>query len=176
MPVKTRKMMMTVISARTPTRVFALSKLRSVTPAKVARLSRSWVKACTVCTDKSASEALPDEAAIQSWFSRLRRRRRRPSTRIGTSTSGTSSSTRPVSLAEVRSISTSPPTRISALRSAMETDEPITDRISVVSVVIRLSTSPVMICSKKAGLMPMVRSKTDLRMSATTRSPRSVTR
>ena len=67
--------------------------------------------------------------------------------RIGTITTGTISSTIPVSLAEVKSISVSPPTKSSRLRSAIDTDEPITDRISVVSVVIRLSTSPVMVFS-----------------------------
>ena len=40
-----------------------------------------------------------------------------------------------------------PPIRISTFRSAIEIDEPITLRISVVSVVIRLITSPVMIFS-----------------------------
>ena len=58
-------------------------------------------------------------------------------------TAGTINNTIAVSLAEVNSISTSPPVTISILRSAMDTDDPITDRISVVSVVIRLSTSPV---------------------------------
>jgi hypothetical protein len=36
-----------------------------------------------------------------------------------------------------------PPIRIRKLRSATETDEPITDWISVVSVVMRLMISPV---------------------------------
>ncbi len=134
------------------------------------------MKACTACADKSASEALPDEAAIQSWFSRLRVRRRRPRKTIGTMTAGTIRSARPVSLADVKNIRIMPPNRISTLRSATEMDEPITDRISVVSVVIRLKTSPVMIFSKKAGLILIMRSKTALRISATTRSPRRVTR
>ena len=95
---------------------------------------------------------------------------------IGTTMAGTISSTRPVSLAEVRNSSTSPPSRISTLRSATDTDDPMTDRISVVSVVIRLRISPVMIRSKKAGDMPRTRSKSVRRMSATTRSPSRVTR
>ena len=41
-----------------------------------------------------------------------------------------------------------PPTSISTLRSATETEDPITDRISVVSVVMRLKTSPVISFSK----------------------------
>ncbi len=39
--------------------------------------------------------------------------------------------------------STSPPTSVSAFLSATDTDEPITDSTSVVSVVSRDSTSPV---------------------------------
>jgi len=67
---------------------------------------------------------------------------------IGTTMAGTISSTSPVSLAEVAAISTMPPSRVSRLRSATDTEDPITDRISVVSVVMRLSTSPVRIFSK----------------------------
>ena len=67
---------------------------------------------------------------------------------MGMMMAGTISSTRPVSLNEVRLISTMPPITVRLLRRATETDEPITDRISVVSVVMRLSTSPVRIFSK----------------------------
>ena len=81
MPEKTRKMTIAVISARVQIRRRAASKLFSVTLAKWPWLIVSWVKACTACTDNSASEALPEDAAIQSWFSRLSLRRRRPSTR-----------------------------------------------------------------------------------------------
>ncbi len=66
--------------------------------------------------------------------------------------------------------------KVRVVRSAIEIDEPTTDWISVVSVVSRDSTSPVMIRSKKPGLMPMTRSKTALRISATTRSPSRETR
>ena len=90
---------------------------------------------------------MPDEAAIQSWFSRLSTRNRRPSVMIGMTTAGTISRTSPVSLGDVASISTIPPRKINRFRNAMEMDEPITDRISVVSVVMRLTTSPVMIFS-----------------------------
>ncbi len=62
-------------------------------------------------------------------------------------TAGTIKRTKPVSLGEVQSRRSTPPKRISTLRKATETDEPMTDRIKVVSVVIRLSTSPVMIRS-----------------------------
>ena len=54
--------------------------------------------------------------------------------------------------------STRPPISISPLRSAIDTEEPTTDSTSVVSVVSREITSPVMIRSVKAGLMPITRS------------------
>ncbi len=66
---------------------------------------------------------------------------------IGTITSGTIRRTSPDSFGAVQSISPSPPAKISTLRRATETEEPITDSKSVVSVVIRLSTSPVMMPS-----------------------------
>ena len=53
-----------------------------------------------------------------------------------------------VSLAEVNSIIASPPMNISMLRRNQETEDPITERISVVSVVMRLITSPVSRLSK----------------------------
>ena len=90
---------------------------------------------------------MPELSAIQSWLARLSRRTFRPSAMIGTITAGTISSTRPVSLGEVSSIITSPPKNSSRLRRNHDTDEPITDRIRVVSVVIRLRTSPVMVLS-----------------------------
>ena len=62
-------------------------------------------------------------------------------------TAGTINKTKPVSFAEVSNIIPNPPTKINRLRSAIETDDPITERISVVSVVIRLRTSPVRIVS-----------------------------
>ena len=61
---------------------------------------------------------------------------------------GTISKTRPVSFHEVSANRINPPTSISTLRSATETEDPITDRISVVSVVMRLKTSPVISFSK----------------------------
>ena len=67
-----------VIAARTRMRRAAEAKERSVTSAKPARVASSAVKACTVCAASSVSDALPDEAAIQSWFSRDSARRRRP--------------------------------------------------------------------------------------------------
>ena len=91
-------------------------------------------------------------------------------------TAGTINKTNPVSFTEVRNINAKPPIKISKLRKAIEIDEPKTDRIRVVSVVMRLSTSPVSILSKKDGLIMITRSKTARRISATTRSPRRVTK
>ena len=70
---------------------------------------------------------------------------------IGIRIAGTISSTSPISLTEVRASIASPPARISMLRSAMDSDDPITDWIRVVSVVMRDRISPVITRSKKAG-------------------------
>ena len=80
---------------------------------------------------------------MRSWFSRDSALSRRPRVRIGTTTSGTPISTSPVSLGLVMNSSTSPPASVSTLRKATDTEEPITDSTSVVSVVSRDSTSPV---------------------------------
>ena len=64
---------------------------------------------------------------------------------------GTISSTSPISLTEVQASIAMPPARISILRSAMDSDDPTTDWISVVSVVMRDRISPVITRSKKAG-------------------------
>ena len=61
---------------------------------------------------------------------------------------GTTSSTIAASFGAVTKSMMSPPTSVSVFLRAMEMDDPITLRMSVVSVVIRLRTSPVMIRSK----------------------------
>jgi len=66
MPAKARKITTTVSTARARMRRRATSKLVSVTASNAARLAVSCVLACTVCTALSASEALPELAAIQS--------------------------------------------------------------------------------------------------------------
>ncbi len=66
MPAKMRKITIAVIAARTAIRRRAASKLFSVTSAKEARLALSFVKACTVWADSNASDAEPDDDAIQS--------------------------------------------------------------------------------------------------------------
>ena len=140
-------MTMTVIAARVAMRFAAEAKERSATSAKESRQAASLENAWTDCAESKASDALPEEAAIQSWFSRLSDRSRLPKTMIGTITAETISKARPASFGEVNSISASPPARISTLRRATEMEEPTTPRITVVSVVIRLNTSPVMIFS-----------------------------
>lgn len=126
-PAKTSAMMITVIAARVRMRTIATSKDFSVTSLNFVVERLSWVNACTVCAALNASEALPLLTAIQSWFSRLNRRNRRPSTMIGTTTAGTSNNTSPVSLAEVSANSTKPPNSINTLRNATDTDEPMID-------------------------------------------------
>ncbi|MNF06999.1 hypothetical protein D3C80_2070720 [compost metagenome] len=56
---------------------------------------------------------------------------------MGASTSGSASSTMPVSLGLVMNNRTIPPTSMMLLRSAMDRDEPITDCSKVVSAVSR---------------------------------------
>ena len=66
---------------------------------------------------------------------------------IGMTITGIGQRTKAVIFTLVHSINPIPPTKIRTLRKATETELPITDRINVVSVVIRLRTSPVMIFS-----------------------------
>ena len=68
-----------------------------------------------------------------------------------------------------------PPKKIKTFLRAKETEELITERIRVVSVVNRDNTSPVKIFSKKGGLMLITRLKTADLISATNRSPILVT-
>ena len=64
---------------------------------------------------------------------------------------------RPMSLALVAPMSTSPPTRFSAERRVIDKPTPEIDWTSVVSVVRRESTSPVRVTSKKVMSMWMMR-------------------
>ena len=70
---------------------------------------------------------------------------------IGTTTSGTTTSTKPVSRGLVTTSRTRPPSTSRRLRSACVTLEPITVWITLVSVVRRERTSPVRVTSKKPG-------------------------
>ena len=65
-PAKTRKITITVSSARVAMRSLADRKDCSVTSPNSALVPASWVKLCTVCTAPKASVALPEELAIQS--------------------------------------------------------------------------------------------------------------
>ena len=70
----------------------------------------------------------------------------------GSTTSSTTSSTCVITYGCVTTSISSAPTPITRLRSPSEKDDPTTVCTTVVSVVRRDSTSPVWVCSKKAGL------------------------
>ena len=107
----------------------------------------SWLKAWTVRTPLTLSSTWAPTSAIRSWLARDRRRTRRPNTRIGTSTSGTTRNTSPVSRALVTASNTVPPTSMIAFRSAIETEVPTTICRTLVSVVRRDRISPVRVTS-----------------------------
>ena len=103
-------------------------------------------EACTVCAASSVSEARALDSAIRSWLSRLSARSRRPSARIGHDTSGTTTSTSAVSFGLVRQHH-EPAEQDQHVAQRDRDRRADTDSISVVSVVSRDSTSPVMIRS-----------------------------
>ena len=72
-------------------------------------------------------------------------------TTIGTTTNGTTTRMKPVSLGLVTAKRASPPTTRRTLRRAWVTLAPITVWMTLVSVVRRDSTSPVRVTSKKPG-------------------------
>ena len=95
---------------------------------------------------------------------------------MGITTTGTISTTKPVSVGLVTMSMALAPRNSSRLRSAEDACWPITVCSRVVSVVMRESSSPTLLISKKAGLSPTRRRKTARLMSATTRSPSQETR
>ena len=99
----------------------------------------------------TVSSAVPETSATPSCASRESFRTRRPITTIGTTTDGTMTRMKPVSRGLVMTSSTRPPTSRRMLRKAWVTLAPITVWITVVSVVIRETTSPVRVTSKKPG-------------------------
>jgi hypothetical protein len=99
----------------------------------------------------TVSSAVPETSATRSCASRESSRTRRPTTTIGTTTTGTMTRMKPVRRGLVTTSSTRPPTSSSRLRRAWVTLAPITVWITVVSVVIRETTSPVRVTSKKPG-------------------------
>jgi len=113
---------------------------------------------------------------MRSCAVRDRPRTRRPITMIATSTTGTLSRAIAVSFGLVTAIMTSAPSAMTMLRSANEAEEPITVCTSVVSALMRESSSPVRTRSKNSVDSDSTWLNTLLRTSATTRSPIQVTR
>jgi hypothetical protein len=124
----------------------------------------------------SVSPARPEVSATRSCESRDSRRTRRPKYSMGTISTGMSTRMISASFRLVYSSSASDPRKLTVERSRMESPAPDNDWISVVSVVRRESTSPVLVTSKNAGSMRITRSYTALRTSDTTRSPIHPTR
>ena len=98
----------------------------------------SWLNDCTILTWRNDSPAWVPTSASRSWLLRDRRRTRRPISRMGAITNGAQITTIRDSLGLASTSSTMPPKNISTLRSAMDTEEPITVCSRVVSVVMRL--------------------------------------
>ena len=89
---------------------------------------------------------------------------------------GTIKNASAVSFIEVASIKKKPPIKIRIFLKATETEELITDRIKVVSVVKRDKTSPLKIFSKKDGLIYIILPKISFLISETILSPNLVTK
>ena len=96
-------------------------------------------------------------SAIRSWDARDSRRTRRPTSRMGTITSGISTRITAVRRALVSASMTSAPTRLSTERSVIDRLTPEMACTRVVSAVRRDSTSPVRVTSKKVGSMRTTR-------------------
>ena len=106
-----------------------------------------------VATDpllRSAAIAL--ESATRSWLARESLRTRRPNHMVGSTTSTRMPSTCVITQGLVTMRASSAPAPISVLRRPSDRLEPTTVCTSVVSVVRRLSTSPVRVLSKNSGL------------------------
>ncbi len=95
---------------------------------------------------------MADASAIRSCESRESRRTRRPKTTMGRITTTSSTMMIEESFTLVTNIIANPPANSSTLRMAMEMLVPTTDWMSVVSVVRRESTSPLLVISKNCGL------------------------
>ena len=117
------------------------------------------------------SSTWAETSATRSWFSRERRRTRRPISRMGTSVAGMPSTISAASFALATKSSTTAPSDISALRRNIEIPNPITCCNWVVSLVSRETISPVRAESKYAGESERTCAYTARRRSATTRSP-----
>ena len=95
---------------------------------------------------------MADASAMRSCESRESLRTRRPNTMIGRITTTSSTMMIDESFTLVKNIIASPPANRSTLRIAIEMLVPTTDWMSVVSVVRRESTSPLLVISKNCGL------------------------
>ncbi len=100
----------------------------------------------------------------------------RPNPTSGSTITGMAPSTKAESRALVTTIMVAEPKNSMRLRSAIETDAPTADLIWVVSAVSRDTSSPDLAVSKNDADRMVRRSNTASRRSATTRSPRLVTR
>ena len=123
----------------------------------------------------STSAAMALASATRSWLARDRRRTRRPTYTLGNMISASMPITGSITRGLVMTSMASAPTPITMLRSPMLSDEPTTVCTSVVSVVRRLSTSPVCVVSKNSGLCRTTCAYTALRKSAVMRSPSQLT-
>ncbi len=117
------------------------------------------------------SSASAPRSAIRSCADRARLRSRRPNTTSGSTTKGTTATTISASFGLVTTSMAIAPSASSADRSQTDTALPISDCSRAVSVVSRVSTSPVRSVSNTAGDSVSTRSNTAARMSAATRSP-----
>ncbi len=104
-----------------------------------------------VRTAPTASAAKAEASASLSCAIRERRRTLRPDTMIGTTMSGSATSTKAESFGLVQIISATAPTSSTALRNAMEIEAPKAAFTCVVSAVRRETSSPTRLASKKAG-------------------------
>ena len=152
-------------------RSIAVSNALSTLPPKRCASMFSWVKACTVGIAFRISPAMPEASAMRSCDSRDSLRTRRPYITIGSTTTPSMTMMIEVSLTLVMNSMIMPPTNSRKLRSASEMLVPTRVWISVVSVVRRDSTSPVLVVSKNCGLWLSTWVYTALRRSAVTRSP-----
>ncbi len=123
-----------------------------------------------------ASSAWLERSATLFWVARDMARTRRPIIRMGMTTSGSIRNTYSVRRMLVMSSITKPPMNSSELRRNWLTELPTTFCSNVVSVVRRLSRSPVRVVSKNTVSIDRILAKTSRRMSATTRSPIHETR
>ena len=138
-------MIIAVMKARALIRTSDTAKAASTAAPKRSMALASRPKACTVSIASTLSPAKPTALANRSCEATVSFLTVRPNRKIGPSSSGTTSSTMPVSLGLTTNSSTVPPIRVRKLRRANDTE--VVSRVSTraMSVVRRDSTSPVRI-------------------------------